>query len=297
MPKSKSAPCVPCGRKSPVFSLDTAWAMEQTALMRMTRAVSCDAPEAVERLSAARKAFHAGRHLDDEENGQSFQRVGRAAIIHIRGVMEKAPSLFSFFFGGNDMRQTGRMIQAAARDKEIRSIVLLIDSPGGTVDGTKELADAVAAAAQEKRVIAQVDGMAASAAFWVASQATQIFAQPTDMVGSIGVILPLLDISKNLEEDGVELVTITTGKFKAAGMLGTEITEEQRAEFQKLVDGRFEIFTAAVAKGRGMSPKVLAPLADGRMFLAKNALTLGLIDGIRTIEATLARVTNTTRKE
>ena len=145
-------------------------------------------------------------------------------------------------------------------------------------------------ARDSKPVTAQIDGVAMSAGFWLASQASQIFATQGSTLGSIGVILPLLDFSAAFEQMGVKAVPIDTGEFKHMGMMGTEITEEHQAHLQTIVDARFAEFLSAVSKGRGMTPTAVKKLADGRLFVPADARTSGLIDGIRTVDQTIAKL-------
>jgi len=210
------------------------------------------------------------------------------AKITIRGVMDKLPSLFLLLFGGTATAMVTQAVKKAAKDEEVKTILLVIDSPGGSVDGLAELADALYAARGEKRVIAQVDGMTASAGYYAASQANQIFAHRMDMVGSIGTIMMLYDFSKMFEKDGIEAVPIDTGEFKHAGWDGTEITREQRADFQRIVDAYFADFLAMIERGRTVPN--LKEIADGRIFVGQEALDLGLIDGIQTYEETYGRI-------
>ena len=211
---------------------------------------------------------------------------GGVGLIRIRGVMDKLPSLFLQLYGGTSTAAVRRTVEAAARDPKVSAILLAIDSPGGSVDGLAELGDAILAAREVKPVVAQVDGWAASAAYYAASQATKIYAHRMDMVGSIGVRLGLYDWHRLFEKEGVEAVPIDTGEHKSAGMQGTEITEAQRAEFQRVVDGYFADFKAAVRRARNVPE--LDALADGRMFFAAEAVESGLIDGVQSFEETLA---------
>lgn len=218
------------------------------------------------------------------------------AVIHIKGVLTKNPGFFQMLFGGTSTAMVTRAVQAARADPDVKSALLIVDGPGGSVDGLAELGDAIWALRQEKRVIAQISGMAASAHYYVASQAHQIFAHRMDMVGSIGTKIILLDASKAFEEGGLEVVVVDTGEFKSAGEFGTEITDAQRADFQRVVDGFFEDFVAMIARGRGMAKAKVLEAADGRMFLASEAVDMGLINGIRTLDETIARITATRRR-
>jgi len=173
-------------------------------------------------------------------------------------------------------------------------VLWVIDSPGGSVDGLVELADTVQAVKQVKPIIAQVDGMMASAALYAAAGATEIYAGKRDLIGSIGTRIMLYDFSEMFSNEGVKAIPIDTGEHKSAGAMGTEITEEQQAEFQRIVDGYFSDFMATLQNGRGISQKELKPLADGRVFFAEEEpLEAGLIDGIQSLEQTLSTIIQT----
>ena len=210
------------------------------------------------------------------------------AVIHVDGIMVKRADAFGR--GGVTGSDEARMaVEAAVRDTSIKGILLRLYSPGGSVEGLGELADAVFEARRMKSVIAQVDGMAASAAYFVGSQADAVYANhATDIVGSIGTIMYTYDVSKMFEAEGIEPVVISTGVHKGAGIFGTKITDEQRAEWQKLVDFYGAAFVKAVRRGRNMKMDDVLALADGRVWPASEAVSLGLIDGIRPIEKTLA---------
>jgi len=259
-----------------LIPLDTYWAIEPSYFDKMRRFPMA---EFVAKMPMEQREL--------EDYALPMQVKGNVAVIRIEGVITKNPSIFSCFFGGASSVLIRRAIEQAAADPDVKTLVLLVDSPGGSVDGLAEAADAIWAAREQKRIIAQVSGMAASAAYLLASQAHRIVAGRMDMVGSIGTVAVLYDFSAMFEKEGIEAVPITTGPFKAAAAMGTEITEEQRADFQRIVDQYFADFKAMVGRGRRMSAKRVDEVADGRMFLSDEAKPLGLIDGISDADTTL----------
>ena len=265
--------------------LDTYWLIEPTYFDKIQRFPMA---EFVAQMPVEQQ------ELDDY--ALPMQMKGSVAIIRIEGVVTKNPSIFSMFFGGASSVLIRRAVEQAAADPDVKTIVLFIDSPGGSVDGLAETADAIWMARDSKPIIAQVSGIAASAAYLLASQAHKIFSGRMDMVGSIGTVAILYDFSKLFEQEGIEVVPITTGAFKAAGAMGTEITEEQRADFQRIVDQYFADFKAMVMRGRRMSEKRVGEVADGRMFLADEAKPLGLIDGIADADTTLRKLAATEKR-
>ena len=216
--------------------------------------------------------------------GRKFDTVaGSIAVIDIQGTLTKAGSSL----GGGGTIEMRQAIRQANEDKSISGIVLNIDSPGGTVSGTSDLANEVTNSA--KPVVAYVEDLCCSAAMWVASQCDEIYANnATALVGSIGTFMGLYDVSKAFENEGIKAVVIKAGEFKGGGFPGSKITDGQIAEWQKVIDATQTQFTAAIAKGRGMSLQAAGRLATGSCFMAEEATRLRLIDGIKTFDEVVA---------
>ena len=239
-------------------------------------------------LAAALRNIAAGPVDDARRLGLPVDKRGDVAIVSLRGPMIKnAGFLARWGFAGT--KETQRAIEHSVVDEDVNTIILNVDSPGGSVDGLAELADAIRLARKSKTVLAQVSGMAASAAYYVASQAETIYAGRMDLIGSIGTRMLIYDYFEMFREAGVKAIAIDTGEHKSAGAVGTELTEEQIAEFQRIVDGFFADFISAVRTGRGLPKKAVNSVADGRVFFAAESIELGLIDAIQPIEKTLAQ--------
>lgn len=243
-------------------------------------------------LSGTVEAIRAGLHpmardgVARESDVMAITNDG-VAIISIIGAMMKGGSKFSDTTNSVLIRQA---VRDAAADSTIKSIMLHIDSPGGTVAGTQELARDVLAARQSKPVHAFVDDMAASAALWIVSQTGHITAGQTSSIGSIGVIMVVTDSSKAAEMAGIKVHVIATGEHKGAGVPGTEITESHLSVFQERADDLNAIFIAAIASGRGMTVDAVSALADGSVMLAEKAKAAHLIDEVGTFESALERL-------
>lgn len=236
-------------------------------------------------VSVEKYRMHAaeGAKIVETPNGGAYAvHPGGVASVSIVGQMMKGPSKF----GGTSTVAVRSALRAAARDKEVSAIVLSIDSPGGHVAGTQELADDVAAVNETTPILAHIDDLGASAAYWVASQASSISVNRSGMVGSIGVMTSLIDSSGKAEAEGIKVIPVTSGPLKGAGMPGTEVTEEQIAETQSRVDAMAAQFFEAVKTGRGMDDKALAKVNTGAVFTATEALDLGLVDHVRSMDAT-----------
>lgn len=182
--------------------------------------------------------------------------------------------------------------QAAAADADVGTIVMDIDSPGGSVFGVQELADVLAGIRSSgKRLVAVANNTAASGAYWLAAQADEIVITPSGMVGSIGVIVPHTDYSAAYEKAGIKREYITYGRFKAEGHDAAPLDEEARAQLQQTVDHYGALFTKAVAKGRGVPVETVRGPAfgEGRMKVARAAVESGMADRIGTLEETVDR--------
>jgi signal peptide peptidase SppA len=229
-------------------------------------------------------------HLSNDQNRQeAIQRAEQmsytveegVAVINLNGPMMKhAPSMS----GGCSTAVAKRQIGLALNDPNVKGILLRIESPGGTVSGTKELADAIAKAKQSKPVWAFCNDLTASAAYWVASQCDRIEANPTSLVGSIGTYMVVADSSKAAEKAGIEVHVVRAGAFKGTGTPGTKITDEQLADMDTTVSGLNQFFLQAVESGRSLSREQVITLADGRCHLASEAKRLDLIDDVSSFE-------------
>lgn len=228
-------------------------------------------------------------HSETRDGGYTIQNG--VAVIDLSGAMSKYPTLFQMIFGvGQTIGDVEAQVRAAAADAAVNAILLRVDSPGGTVAGTSDLADAVFEARRKKTVYAYISDMGASAAYYVASQADRVYADADAMVGSIGVYLVVPDYSKMAEAEGVKVNVVRAGEGKGAGVPGTPVTESQLADCQREVDQLNEVFVENVARGRNWPVERVMKLNDGRVHVGRHAQALGLIDGIRTMDETLSEL-------
>jgi signal peptide peptidase SppA len=232
---------------------------------------------------AAHVASQQPRVIGLSDQRFSVLEGGSIAIIDIQGTMTKAGSSL----GGGGTVEARQAIRQAEKDPSISSILLRIDSPGGTVSGTADLAAEVAKTT--KPTVAFVEDLCCSAAMWVASQADEIFANnATAMIGSIGTFMGLYDVSKALENEGIRAVVVKAGEFKGGGFPGMEITDAQIAEWQKQIDAIQAEFTSGISTGRKLSIDQAQKLVTGLTYTAAEAQSLKLIDGIKTFDEVVA---------
>lgn len=173
-----------------------------------------------------------------------------------------------------------RRIRKLADRKEVKAIVLDINSPGGSVGAVQEIHSAVLYARQEKKkpVVAALGDIAASGGYYVASACDRVVAHPGTLLGSIGVIFHVSNIEGLFSKIGVRSEVIKSGKMKDIGSMTRPMTAEERELLQALINDAYQQFLGAVSEGRKMSRESLLPLADGRIFSGAQALRLSLID-------------------
>lgn len=226
-----------------------------------------DSPEAV--------ATRLGRPL---ENARTVQTYGQTAVIPITGPIVRYANLFSEISGATSLEVLARDFQTALDSNAIEHIILNLDSPGGQSSGIAEFARLVKDS--PKPVTAYVGDIAASAAYWIASQASSIVASPTAMVGSIGVVMTW----RASKDQPLEIVS-TQSPLKRAD----PTTDAGRLEAQRLVDQLATIFVADVAVGRGVHvDTVLADFGRGSLLIGEHAIAAGMIDRIASLTSLIS---------
>lgn len=216
---------------------------------------------------------------------------GGVAIVPIHGVIAHRMGGMDDMSGGTSTERIGAMLRQASANPDVGSIVLDIDSPGGTVPGVQELASELFEMRGKgtKRIVAHVNSLAASAAYWIASQADEIVSMPSGSAGSIGVFSAHQDLSKALAKEGIDVTLISAGKFKVEGSPFAPLSDEAKAFMQARVDEAYKQFVADVARGRGAAvADVRKGYGEGRVLTAKDAMAAGLIDRIATMDGTVS---------
>lgn len=177
-----------------------------------------------------------------------------------------------------DARAFLNQIYSLQEDKNIKGVLLNIDSPGGAMSASVEISDAIKNLAKTKPVIAYASGTLASGSYYSAIWANKIYANRGSFVGSIGVILQSADISKLANTLGIKAQIVKAGEFKEAGTFTRAWNEAERAQLQNLVNQSYEMFCKDVASARKLDINKSDSWANARVFLASKAKDLGLID-------------------
>jgi signal peptide peptidase SppA len=248
--------------------LDSPWAILESKLAVIAEIV------------AARAAGHVVSDADirarlggDPPKAPAAVTVNGVAVLSVFGILAPRMNLFTMASGGTSAEGLARDVRTAAADERIKAIVLAVDSPGGSCHLVTETAAAVRAARAFKPVTAVVSPLCASAAYWIAANASEIVATPSGDIGSIGVVGVHEDISKALEKAGVTVSLIAAGKHKTEANQFEPLSNEARATLQRRVDACYDQFVRDVAVGRGVSERdVRDGFGQGRLLSAHDAL-------------------------
>jgi len=198
----------------------------------------------------------------------------RIALIHIEGLI-------------TDSKDTVDELKEYVKNPAIKAIVLRIESPGGAVAPAQEIYEEVRKAVAKKKVLVSMGSVAASGGYYIASPATRIIANPGTLTGSIGVIMEIPNIEGLMNKLGIKTEVVKSGRHKDIASIFRGIGKEERKILQGVLDNVHEQFIQAVAEGRKMLPSDVRKIADGRVFTGEQALKVGLIDELGTLEDTV----------
>ena len=211
----------------------------------------------------------------------------RVGVIEVRGAIVSSSQ--SSMGGVADARRVGAAIRAARANPRVGAVVLYVDSRGGSALGSDMIAHEVERLKEKKPVVAYFSDVAASGGYYVAALAQEIIAQPLTVTGSIGVIAMRLLASRMLEKLGLNHEVIRRGE--RADMLSPfrGWSEEERAAFNREIDGSYNDFVGIVARGRKRDFSEIEPLARGRVYAGVDAHELGLVDHLGGLDVAIAR--------
>lgn len=262
------------------FALGSPWAIEPEMLAVIANILG-------------RRIAGEDTHLEAHALGAPRERIassGGVGVLSMHGTLAPRVNMLSEFSGGTTFEQSGAQLRELVAAKDVSTIVVDWDSPGGNVQGATEFAHEMLKARTVKPVISQVHHRMCSAAYWVGACATEIVATPSSVVGAIGVYAIHNDLSEALKQLGVKRSYLAKGKHKIDGNETEPLTDESRERWLAELEHPYATFLKDVAAGRGVPvATVRAGFGEGRAVQAEEALALGMIDRIATLDDTLAR--------
>lgn len=220
--------------------------------------------------------FAKGDSWKESDKQKMFSGEGEyVAVIEVKGVIMNSKKVL-------------KNLKDAEEDSDIKAVVLRLNSPGGSVAPSQEIYEAVKRF--KKPLVASMESVAASGAYYIAAGTKKVYANPGTLTGSIGVIMEFINLRKLYDWAKVERYSVKTGRFKDSGAEYRALEPEEKAYFQALVMDTLGQFKAAVAEGRKMTADEVTAVADGRVFTGAQAKKLKLIDELGTFEDALAYV-------
>jgi signal peptide peptidase SppA len=274
-----------CARPDQLFGW---WGIEPTRFGRMV-AIAKGADVAAlrkEARKARKEATAAG--LERPLYGLTREGIG---LIEITGPMTKYETSFQALFGGTSTLRARRALRSASLASEVLAIMVLFDSPGGTIAGTSDLTEEIRAADARKPVFTYAQDLTASAALWAASAGRRLFANKGAEIGSIGAYGIVYDTSGVYAQEAVKVHVVSSAPpLKGAGVEGTEITPAQLAEWERQIKDLADVFVTELAAGRRLTKKKAQALHTGQLWVAEKAQELGLVDDIVSLDEAMLRL-------
>ena len=229
-----------------------------------------------------------GRNSRADGSVRMLRAIDGVGIIPIVGSLVNRGAWIGASSGLVSYEGVSALLRDAAADPEIRAVVLDIDSPGGEATGMFTLAEQIRQLSANKPVIAFVNDMAASAAYGIASAATEIVVSPTSMVGSIGVVLTHLDRSAEMDQRGIKPTLIYAGAHKVDGNPYGPLPAAVEADLQAEVSKIYDQFVGLVARGRPAMSRADIRATEARTFIGQDAIDRGLADRMASLDEVLA---------
>ena len=234
------------------------------------------------------RAQHKTEAKDDKGSGFSFMHRDRIQVLNLYGAIQDDRS--SGFFPEHDTAPyVKRKLVKALTDKNVKAILLRVNSPGGTVGMSQEVYSAMnAVRAKGIPVVVSMGDVTASGGYYIAAAADRIFANPGTLTGSIGVIMHLMNWQETEKKIGLQPGVIKSGAFKDIGSADRPMTPEERQLLQNIIMDSYDQFVTAVASGRHMDKEQVKKLADGRVYSGRQAKEAHLVDELGGYEDALA---------
>ena len=198
----------------------------------------------------------------------------KIAIVEVKGVIAQSSGIIE-------------ELQQYLDDKDVKAIILRIDSPGGGVGPSQEIYREVMKIRPKKKVVTSMGSVAASGGYYIASASDLIVANPGTITGSIGVIMQFSNFEELLKKIGIKGVVLKSGEHKDIGSPFREMTPEEKKIMQEVLDNVHQQFIQAVADGRKLDRAKVAEIADGRIMTGEQAKNLGLVDQMGNLQDTI----------
>ena len=210
----------------------------------------------------------------------------KVAIISIKGVLTSESAEGLFIEKPSIVEVVKQQLKHAGKDAHVKAVLLEIDSPGGGITASDIIYNNVMKFKTDtrKKVIVYMQDVAASGGYYIASAADAIVAHPTTITGSIGVIMPLINVAGLINRYGIVNNSITSGDMKDIGSPLKQMTPEETAILKGIIDEMYIQFVTVVSTGRNMDVEAVKKIADGRVYTGKQALANGLIDQLGYLE-------------
>lgn len=236
---------------------------------------------------------HAQTELHGAVRKPQNTKIGKIAVLPLMGTIFPRANLMTAMSGATSAETFGNAFAELIDDPEISAIVLDVDSPGGQVSGVEELSKKIYDARGKKPIVAVVNHLMASAAYWIGTSADEVVVSPSGDVGSIGVFAVHQDVSEKLQKDGIKVSIIKEGKYKAEANPYEPLSEEARAAIQSSVTETYDLFVEAVARNRGVEvDAVRNGFGQGRVVSARQAVAMGMADRVATMDEVLTGLLN-----
>jgi len=208
-------------------------------------------------------------------DGNPLAKGDKVAVIPVKGMI-------------SDSEPVIEQLKRFGKDESVKAIVLRIESPGGGVGPSQEIYEEVRKVAAKKPVLTSMGALTASGGYYIACATQKVFANPGTMTGSIGVLMPFMNVRELAEKIGLRGMTVKSGEFKDIGSPLRDMKPEERAMLQGVVDNVHLQFVNAVAEGRNLPREDVLKIADGRIFTGEQAKALGLVDALGNLEDAVA---------
>ncbi|MDY0190374.1 MAG: signal peptide peptidase SppA [Desulfuromonas sp.] len=219
--------------------------------------------------------FGAATLLLSNDGPKTFALGAKIGVVDIKGAINESRSIIDD-------------LQDFSENDSIKAIVLRVNSPGGGVGPSQEIHDEIDKIVKIKPVIVSMGSVAASGGYYVSAPATEIYANPGTITGSIGVIMEFTNVLQLMDKIGLKSSVVKSGIHKDIGSAMRDMTPEERQLLQSLIDDVYSQFVEAVSSGRHLPEDEVRQLADGRIFTGRQALKLGLVDKLGGLQAAIA---------